>query len=146
MAMRGEDVIGICPPSGGKPIRFLKTEAKSRVSLGKTTIQEARKALNNDGGLPSEHVLAFLSERLFEMDQLDLSDAIDMAQLDRGITIAQVKHMMFVFTGNAPNKLLKADLESYAGTIPQQSVGIRINDHQEFIADVYKQVVEGDDT
>ena len=29
MPMRGDDVIGLCPPETGTPIKFLKTEAKS---------------------------------------------------------------------------------------------------------------------
>ena len=66
MAMRGEDVIGIYRQPGPRPLRFLKTEAKSRANLVASVIAEARAALDKDNGLPSAHALAFVSERLME--------------------------------------------------------------------------------
>ncbi len=42
-------------------LRFLKTEAKSRIDLRAQTLQEARTGLDKDGGLPSSHALSFIS-------------------------------------------------------------------------------------
>ena len=140
MAMRGDDVIGLCAPEQGSPIRFLKTEAKSAATLQTRTVTKARKALDHDGGLPSEHSLSFMSQRLLEMDQPALADAIDLAQLRDGISAVQVQHMVFTFSGNAPDGFLRTDLEDYAGPIVQNAVGLRIVEHQEFIANVYDDV------
>jgi hypothetical protein len=83
MAMRGEDVIGIEHNASTGRLRFLKTEAKSRVNLEATVVADARDALDKDNGLPSAHALSFLSERLMETGDLDLADAIDDAQFKR---------------------------------------------------------------
>jgi len=141
MSMRGDDVIGICLPQGGGRIRFLKVEAKSEAALQTRTVEKARQALDGDAGLPSSHSLTYMSERLLEMEQEELADAIDFAQLRDGITAAQVSHMLFAFSGNAPSGFLKTDLKNYAGPIVQRSVGLRITQHQKFIASVYNKVL-----
>ncbi len=79
MPMRGDDVIGICLPQDRGRIRFLKVEAKSKAALNKQTVAGAREALDGDDGRPSSHALTFMSERLIEMGQEELADAIDFA-------------------------------------------------------------------
>ena len=142
MAMRGDDVIGIRLPKRGERIRFLKAEAKSESSLQTRTIRKARGALDGDDGLPSSHALSFISQRLLELGQEELADAIDRAQLRDGIVSGQVRHMLFAFTGNDPGRFLRADLEAYPGSIQQQYVGLRITNHQEFIASVFEGVLK----
>ncbi len=146
MAMRGDDVIGVCLPEDGERIRFLKVEAKSEASLKTRTIEKARGALDGDDGLPSNHALSFISQRLLEMGQENLADAIDSAQLIDGIVTQQVHHMIFSFSGNDPAGFLKTDLENYKGSMAQQSVGLRINEHQDFIASVFDGVIESDES
>jgi hypothetical protein len=138
MAMRGDDVIGVEVPDKGT-LRFLKAEAKSRASLKTRTVEEARAALNKDGGLPSPHALGFLAERLHEIGNEELGDLIDEIQLKTQIKRAQVEHLLFTFSGNAPKEFLVADLKSYKGKIQQNSVGLRVKEHQDFIAKVYDQ-------
>lgn len=53
MAMRGDDVIGILQDAHSKRLNFLKTEAKSRAVLNGQVVNDARAALDKDGGLPS---------------------------------------------------------------------------------------------
>jgi hypothetical protein len=60
MAMRGDDVIGMIHDPATQRLRFLKTEAKSRIDLRAQTLQEARAGLDKDGGLPSAHALSFV--------------------------------------------------------------------------------------
>ena len=141
MAMRGDDVIGISqdPANGG--LRFLKTEAKSRVSLTAGVVAEARTGLDKDGGLPSAHALSFISQRLFELGNTALADAIDDAQLKTGITAVNVRHLLFTFSGNAPIAHLTASLQAYAGTIPQWSLGLHVDGHAQFVKDVYERVI-----
>jgi len=140
MAMRGDDVIGLREATEGRPINFLKVEAKSEAALKTRTVTQAREALDGDGGLPSQHALAFIADRLREMGSEDLSDAILKAQLVDGIAAAQVQHLLFTFSGNDPNNFLRADLGGCGDTIPQNCVGLRIADHQDFIRRVFEEV------
>ena len=143
-AMKGDDVIGICPANDPHPIRFLKVEAKSKKDMDEDTISKARIALDGDNGLPSPHALAFVGDRLNEIGEVDLSDQIRRAQLVEEISAAQVQHMLFTFSGNDTEVLLRADLESYAGAISQSSVGLVMPEHQDFIRAIYK-AIGGDD-
>lgn len=141
MAMRGDDVIGIRQDPQTQRIHFLKTEAKSRVTLTAKVITEARAALDKDGGLPSAHALSFISARLFELNQLSLADAIDDALLKHGILPQDVCHLLFAFSGNAPDALLTACLHTYPGSISQWSVGLHVDEHAAFIGAVYDRVI-----
>jgi hypothetical protein len=146
MAMRGDDIIAVNRPPKGPPLQFLKAEAKSYAWLTSQVITRARDALNNHGGLPSPHALAFVADRLRDIGNVRLADAIDNAQLVEGILPAQVCHMLFVFCGNDPLELLRADLTAYRRRIRQLSVGLRIATHQRFISDVYAKVIaDGND-
>lgn len=146
MAMRGDDVIGIEQnPENGR-LHFLKSESKSRVALAAGVIAEARAALEKDGGLPSPHALAFVSERLMETGNQALADAIDDAQLKHGIAAADLEHLLFTFSGNDPTALLQTSLQEYDGTIHRYGVGLCIAEHAQFVHDVFEKVmVDGDD-
>ena len=146
MAMRGDDVIGVRPPHGRSRIRFLKAETKSRVALDTATVSEARHGLSGHGELPSPHALGFVCERLHETGDEDLADLILDAQYKDRITYRQVEHLLFTFSGNAPDGFLAADLRAYGGRIPQRAVGLRVIPHQEFIATVYELVEDEDDS
>ena len=140
MAMRGDDVIGILnDPQSGR-LQFLKTEAKSRAVLSAQVLTEARAGLDKDRGLPSAHALHFISARLLELDNLPLADAIDDALLKHGISPQNVRHLIFTFSGNAPDALLDSCLQAYAGPIDQWGVGLRVEGHGAFIGAVYDRV------
>ena len=141
MPMRGEDVIGIKDPRDGTPLRFLKTEAKSRIVLNKRTIAEARQSLDRDNGLPSGHALSFVAERLLELGDTVLSDAITVAQLVKDIRHSHVEHLLFTFTGNEPESILTTDLNKYNGPIKQRAVGLQVLKHQKFIENVFKKAM-----
>lgn len=141
MAMRGDDVIGIAQDPADGVLRFLKTEAKSRVSLSAGVVTEARAGLDKDSGLPSAHALSFISECLLQLGNTALADAIDDAQYKTGITVQNVRHLMFTFSGNAPDAHLTASLQAYAGPIPQWSLGLRVDGHAAFVNDVYERVI-----
>lgn len=141
MAMRGDDVIGILLDAQTQRLHFLKTEAKSRVTLNSQVLTEARAGLDKDGGLPSAHALAFISARLLELGNLPLADAIDDALLKHGIPLQNVRHLLFTFSGNAPDALLAASLQAYPGPITQWGVGLRVDGHAAFIGAVYDRVI-----
>jgi len=137
MALRGDDVIGVMPPEGRTPVRFLKAETKSRATLNANTVAEARGALNANDGLPSPHALGFVSDRLHETGKAALADLIDVAQLNHGISARQIEHLLFTFSGNCPRALLSVDLRAYSGAISQHAVGLRVAPHQQLIAAVF---------
>lgn len=141
MAMRGEDVIGIRQDAHSLRLQFLKTEAKSRASLTTQVVTEARAGLDKDGGLPSAHALHFISARLVELGDLALADAIDDAQLKHGIHQQSVQHLLFTFSGNAPDAFLAASLQAYTGPINQWAIGLRVEGHGAFIGAVYDRVI-----
>jgi hypothetical protein len=112
MAMRGDDVIGILQDAQSQRLHFLKTDAKSRAALTAQVLTDARSGLDKDGGLPSAHALSFISARLLELDNLPLADAIDDALLKHGIPPQNIRHLLFTFSGNAPDALLTASLQA----------------------------------
>jgi hypothetical protein len=141
MAMRGDDVIGILQDAQSQRLHFLKTEAKSRATLTAQVLTDARAGLDKDGGLPSAHALSFISARLLELDNLPLADAIDDALLKHGIPPQSVRHLLFTFSGNAPDTLLTASLQAYPGPINQWGIGLRVEGHAAFIGAVYDRVI-----
>lgn len=146
MAMRGDDVIGILQDAQTQQLNFLKTEAKSRASLTARVLTEARAGLDKDEGRPSAHALSFISARLLELGNLPLADAIDDALLKHGIPMQNVRHLLFTFSGNAPNAMLTASLQAYPGPINQWGVGLHVDGHAAFIGAVYDRVIANVDS
>lgn len=142
MAMRGEDVIGMIFDHNSQRLLFLKTEAKSRSNLSTKTLNEARAGLDKNDGLPSPHALSFIAARLLELNELTLADAIDDTLLRSGIPKHNVCHLLFTLSGNHPQQLLEKALKSYAGSITQLTVGLHINQHADFIREVYEKIVD----
>ena len=145
MPMLGDDVIGISRGSVGKPLRFLKGEAKSRISLNETTVNEARNSLDENDGLPSSYSLIFIAKRLSDLGNNTLADEIMCAALKSNIRPKHVKHLIFAFTGNAPRQYLKNGLNNYTGSVRQIAVGLRIRSHQDFITGVFEKALTNDE-
>jgi hypothetical protein len=112
MAMRGDDVIGMILDPATQRLR------------------------------PSSHALSFISARLLELgNDLPLVDAIDDALCRHGIPVESVQHLLFTFSGNAPQALLTEALQAYPGPIRQWGVGLHVDGHAEFVGAVYAQVI-----
>jgi hypothetical protein len=141
MAMRGEDVIGILQDPQANLLRFLKTESKSRTKLTAKVLNEARANLDKDDGLPSGHALAYISARLVELREFPLADAIDDALFKRGIQSSEVQHLLFTFSGNSPEAMLKTSMQSYRGAFQQWGVSLYVDCHAAFIGAVYDHVI-----
>jgi hypothetical protein len=75
---------------------------------------------------------------------MPLVDAIDDALCRLGIPVESVKHLLFTFSGNAPEALLTQALQAYPGPIGQLGVGLYVDGHAEFVGAVYKQVIAND--
>ena len=140
MAMRGDDILAVRIDPDVK-VKFLKGEVKSRASLTKKTVDEARKALSSRNGRPTPHALAFVADRLYETGQFELSDLIDQYQLKLRIGVKQLLHMIFMFTGNNPCNLLTSNLKAYTGRIPQHAIGLMVTSHQAFIKQIFEKVI-----
>lgn len=146
MAMRGDDVIGVCIDSSDQSVCFLKAESKSYKSLNNNVLNKARTELDNDNGLPAPHALGFVIDRLKEIGQDAVAHLLEKAQLVDGIGIDQVEHLLFVLTASDPSTLQKNALFAYEGEIKQSSVGLRVSRHQELIDKVYQGVLDGLDS
>ena len=58
-----------------------------------------------------------------------------------GIPAQNVRHLLFTFSGNAPDAMLTASLQAYPGPINQWGVGLHVNGHAAFISAVYDRVI-----
>lgn len=137
-ALRGDDVLGA--RLDGKKLKLVKVEAKSRAEARKATITEAREGLRRNGDLASPHSLTQFAERLLSDDEA-LSDAISDVLQNDGLRPGHLAHVMFIFAGNNPIKHVRDDLNSYTGHVPQSTVTVRVQAHQDFIAKSYGSVV-----
>ena len=80
-------------------------------------------------------------EFMKRLGNLPLADAIDDALLKHGIPVQNVRHLLFTFSGNAPDALLTASLQAYPGPINQWGIGLRVEGHAAFIGAVYDRVI-----
>lgn len=140
LAMRGDDVLGAkLDPSDG--LRLAKAEAKSRIKVTKSVVQEARDGLERIAGLPSPHSLTQFAERLLDTAESQIGEAVLELQLFNGVRPEVVTHLMFLFTSDDPSMHVANDLNAYTGGIEQLTVTLRVNAHQEFIRDTYEKAL-----
>ncbi len=143
MAMRGDDFIGAGYDADDQ-LWLLKGEAKSNKVLGKTTVTNARSALNRDNGRCTPSSLLFVANHLLESeDEKDvvLGRAIRDEVGCNSLRPDRIDQMLFTVSGNNPPAALTDDFEA-AGTERQQYVvNLRIEDHQKFIAEMYEKAL-----
>jgi Cap4 SAVED domain len=138
--LRGDDFIGVGHDDEDR-LRLLKGEAKSRRALGKTTITEARAALNRDDGRCTPSSLLFVANQLLERDgdDAELGRAIRNEVALRGLQPNRIDHVLFTMSGNAPPGALQEDLDAAGPGRNHTVVNLRIEDHQEFIGETYQE-------
>ncbi|EMI55096.1 Hachiman antiphage defense system protein HamA [Rhodopirellula sallentina] len=132
--LRGNDVLAIQRLTRGSKI--LKAESKSRLSLNNVTVTEALEGLDGDGGRPNPSSLAFISSRLRELGRDDEAEAFEKLQ-QRLMPPSKVRHLLFTLSGNAPLNFLSKAIVDSSHPYKRDIVGCVIEDHQEFIADVF---------
>ena len=140
MPVRGEDVIAIKVTDSGR-LRFLKGEAKSGKEIPPSVISEAGETLLANDELPTPHALGLVAERLRDRGETELAHRIEEAYLLNPISVSQVSHLLFSFSGNDTRNLLKKHVEGFLGKARQLAVGLRVSRHQEFIKAVYEKVL-----
>ncbi|AWQ83556.1 TPA: HamA C-terminal domain-containing protein [Pseudomonas aeruginosa] len=149
MAMRGDDFIGAGYDGAGEKLWLLKGEAKSNKVLGKATVTSARKVLNRDNGRCTPDSLLFVANRLLESNDPDdnvlgrsLRDEVGL----KSLRADRIDHMLFTVSGNGPHASLKEDLDATGTNRDHYVVNIHVEDHQDFIADMYLEAENlGDD-
>jgi hypothetical protein len=148
MALRGDDFIGAAYDPDDR-LWLIKGEAKSNKTLGKTTITRAREALSRHAGRCTPESLLFVANRLLESDDevdVELGRTIRDGIGDKTIRANRVDHMLFTTSGNAPPAALKEDLDEAGSDRTHYVVNLRVEDHPEFIAEMYEKAQKLGDT
>jgi len=141
MALRGDDFIGVRWDEDDGLLQLLKGESKSRIILSETTITKARASLNRDNGRCTPSSLLFVADRLLDDDdddKADLGRALREEVGTKSLPATRIDHVLFTMSGNTPPEALEHDLKAASAGRNQTVVNIRIEDHQEFIAETYK--------
>jgi hypothetical protein len=138
MALRGDDFIGVDYDEDNK-LRLLKGEAKSQGVLTKTTITKAREALSRDNGRCTPISLLFIADRLLDRGsgEAELGRAIKNEVGTKKLRPMRIDHVLFTLSGNAPPKALKENLGAADSRRRHTVINVRIEDHQDFIAEIY---------
>jgi hypothetical protein len=137
--LRGDDFIG-ARYDEENGLRLLKGESKSRKVLGEDAITAARKSLNRNDGRCSPSSLLFIADRLLEGkgSEAELGRAIRKEVGTKALRPKQIDHVLFTLSGNAPPTALGDDLEAADGGRRQVAINVQVEDHQEFIAEIYR--------
>lgn len=142
MAMRGDDFIGAGYDGDGEKLWLLKGEAKSNKVLGKATVASARKVLNRDNGRCTPDSLLFIANRLLDSNNPDDNELGRSLRDEVGLNSLRadrIDHMLFTVSGNGPHASLKDDLDAASANRDHYVVNIHIEDHQDFIAEMYQE-------
>jgi hypothetical protein len=124
---------------------LIKLESKSGASISAGVVEDARTALDRNGGLPTPQSLAQFADRLVENgDNDDLGEAVLDLLLANGVRPDCVTDVMFLFAGNDAAELVRHDLASYNGSVCQQSVILSSSNHQQVIRRVYEEALTDD--
>jgi hypothetical protein len=138
--MRGDDFIGVNYAADDGGLWLLKGESKSRRTLGKTAITQARAALRRDDGRCTPSSLLFVANRLLEGDeeQADLGRRIRNEVGRKALARNRIDHALFTISGNGP---IAALLEDYNGAEAGRShavINLHIADYADFISEVFE--------
>ena len=141
VALRGDDFIGIAYDQKRDRLHLLKGESKSRQALDKATITAARKALDRDNGRCTPASLLFVADRLMDRggDEEALGKVLRQEVARKSLPPTLIDHVFFTMSGNAPPRALIDDFEALDQRRRQLVINLRIEDHQDFIAETYDQ-------
>jgi hypothetical protein len=140
--MRGEDVLAF--NFKATKLGLLKVEAKSYKQLTDKVVSQARKALDNNSGLPLPYTLGFIMERLYESKQDAKADRIEEYVSGKLPAESQIAHLMFTFSQNDPVHAFMTDTqEKKKKAIKQHYVALLVAEHQEIIREAYKKAAHG---
>jgi hypothetical protein len=135
LAMRGDDVLGFRRDQSTTNV--IKVEAKSRISLSKSVIREARVGLAKRDGRPNPSTLAFI-EYILRRENRD-GEAELIAQL-QNLTIQanNITHLVFTLSENDPSTLLSSNSDQVVEGISLHLCGCKVNGHADFVRSVFE--------
>jgi hypothetical protein len=136
MPMRGDDLIALHQGHDGQHHRVLKGEAKSGANMPASVIGEASDALCKYQGRPNPATLAFISTKLRRENRDDLAAIFEELQAGQ-LPAEALSHLIFALCGSDPSKHLGKHSKSAIPRIRRALVGMVVNDHPQFVADVY---------
>jgi Cap4 SAVED domain len=138
--MRGDDVIAL--RKARTRWHVLKAESKSRAALAPSVVKEAIDGLSRNAGRPNPSSLAFISARLRELGRDEEADVFDglQAQPPR---VGEIEHLVFTLSGNNPTNHLKRHLPDGSTRCRRSLIGCVIEDHQDFINDLFDRICDG---
>ena len=143
MAMRGDDVIGMILDPATQRLHFLKTEAKSRIDAHAprpspkpgpawTRMAACRPPMRCPSSRPG--CWSWARPAACRRDRrCALSSTASRPQ--------NVRHLLFTFSGNAPDALLTQALQAYPDRSDQWGIGLHVEGHAAFIGAVYDRVI-----
>lgn len=137
MAMRGDDIVGMSLENG-KIKKLFKFEVKSRAQFSSEAMSDIERQLSKSRGRPSTHTLLFIADRLHERG--DEALFLDFSKLCLNGVRIPVEQIGFVFVGSDPSTILSESLKRYTGKFKRTYIGVRVEDHQDFIAAVFQKV------
>lgn len=140
--LRGDDFIGVnfCEDDDG--LWLLKGESKSRKTLNKTTITEARAALNGDHGRCTPISLLFVADQL--MNSADGHDQ-KLGRLIRTevgrktLAKERIDHALFTLSSNGPIAALQADYEATDKGRHHTVINLHVEDYSDFLDLIYEE-------
>jgi hypothetical protein len=138
--MRGDDVIAL--RKAKTRWHVLKAESKSRATLTPSVVKEAIDGLSRNAGRPNPSSLAFISARLRELDRDEEADVFDGLQA-QAPKAGEIEHLVFTLSGNNPTTQLKGYLADTSTPCRRHLIGCVIDDHQDFINDLFDRICAG---
>jgi hypothetical protein len=144
MALRGDDFIGIYVNQQTNDITLLKGESKSYVAINQTVVSKARAVLDRDNGRCTPISLVFVADRLMERSPVEkeIGERLRHEIALKALKPESIYHAFFSLTGNDPEQILADDLNAADKSRTQTVINIRIEDHQLFIEETYKEVAK----
>lgn len=143
--LRGDDFIGVNYSADDNGLWLLKGESKSRKTLGKTTITEARAALNGDHGRCTPISLLFVADQLLnstDEDDAALGRLIRNEVGRKALAKERIDHSLFTLSGNGPIAALKDDYEAADNGRHNTVINLHIEDYGEFLNTVYEEAAD----
>lgn len=134
LAMRGDDVLGF--REAKTRIKVLKVEAKSRLNISSSVIQEARDGLAKHRGRPNPGTLGFIEYILRKEKRTTEAELVSRLQRDT-IRARDIQHLIFTLSGNDPTKYLEKHIDVVRDGVAILLRGCRVSEHGGFVKDVF---------
>ena len=138
MALRGDDFLGVDEDEKDRLV-LLKGESKSRRSMSKAVVKDARERLAADDGRPTPISLLFVADRLLESaDEYErsLGRRVRDEVANKTVRPRRITHGLFALSGNSADVIVDADLVAADEDHGHISISFRVTDHKAFVKEI----------